>query len=129
VARSRRRTESRAQAPTFTPDGRSIVLHNKVGADIFPQVQGPTVDHERRQQRQAPPYVRVDDRWAAESRGALPVGAFVATCALSARYPPVGGPLQRTPAARVPRTEDQGGPLDPADRDHRGRARWRGRER
>jgi hypothetical protein len=115
VARSRRRTESRAQAPTFTPDGRSIVLHNEVGADIFPQVQGPTVDHERRQQRQAPR--RATGR---RVRGDLRTLGSVS---------PVGGPLQRTPAARVPRTEDQGGPLDPADRDHRGRARWRGRER
>jgi len=34
-------TESFAQAPTFTPDGRSIVYMSGAGADIFPfQLQG-----------------------------------------------------------------------------------------
>ena len=50
-------TESFAQAPTFTPDGKRIVYMTGAGADIFPfQLQG--ADwwmHERRRQRQAPP--------------------------------------------------------------------------
>ena len=52
-------TESFAQAPTFTPDGKSIVYMTGAGADIFPLPAAGRrlVDHERRRQRQAAPDV------------------------------------------------------------------------